>query len=474
MAKNYETVMGLEVHVELKTNTKIFCNCSTEFGGDPNEHTCPVCLGLPGALPVLNEKAKDYAVMAGLATNCEITKRGKQDRKNYFYPDLGKGYQISQGDNPICYNGYLDIETSEGKKRIRINRIHLEEDAGKLVHAEGIGSLVDNNRSSMPLVEIVSEPDLRSAEEVIAYLQKLRANLTYIDVSDAKMNEGSFRCDVNLSVREKGSDILGTRVEMKNLNSFQSIQRAIEFEANRQIKAIENGEELFQETRGYNQDQKRTFSMRRKENATDYRYMPDPDLMPIVVTDEDIKRIKESLPELPDARKERYVEEYELSNYDAEKLISSIEVANFFEEAAKTGADPKTLANIITTDIFRLTSPEDFNVNFEASKLGEIVQYIEEGRINLSSAKKIIETLFEDNTKSPEEIISEQDLEQINDENLLSEIIDEVLVKNQKAVEEYKSGKEKAIQSIIGQIMGKTKGKANPSLTIDIIKKKIK
>lgn len=474
MAKNYETVIGLEVHVELKTNTKIFCNCSTEFGADPNENTCPVCLALPGALPVLNEKAIDYAVMAGLSTNCEITRRGKQDRKNYFYPDLGKGYQISQGDNPICYNGYLDIETSEGEKRIRINRIHLEEDAGKLVHVEGVGSLVDYNRAGTPLVEIVSEPDLSSAEEVIAYLQKLRANLTYIDVSDAKMNEGSFRCDVNLSIREKGAEKLGTRVEIKNLNSFQSIQRAIEFETNRQVKAVESGEELFQETRGYNQDQKRTFSMRKKEDATDYRFMPDPDLMPIVVLEEDIKRLQESLPELPDARKKRYVEDYGLNNYDAEKLVTSIVVADFFEEAAKTGVDPKTLSNIITTDIFRLTSPEEFKVEFEPSKLAEIVEYIESGRINLGSAKKIIEALFKDNNKTPDEIIIKEDLEQINDRDILSEIIDEVLLKNQKAVEEYKSGKEKAIQSIIGQIMGRTKGKANPSLTINIINEKIK
>lgn len=473
MTKNYETVMGLEVHVELKTNTKIFCNCSTKFGEAPNTNTCPVCLGLPGALPVLNEKVIDLAVMAGLATNCKITRVGKQDRKNYFYPDLGKGYQISQDDNPICQNGYLDIETSKGKKRIRINRIHIEEDAGKLIHEESIGSLVDNNRASTPLIEIVSEPDLRTAEEVLAYLQKLRANLTYLDVSDAKMNEGSFRCDVNLSIREVGEEKFGTRVEMKNLNSFQSIQRAIEYESARQIKAVESGEELFQETRGYSQDAKKTYSMRSKEDAADYRYLPDPDLMPIVITDEKIENIKKTLPELPDARKIRYIEEYDLSNYDSEQLISSIEVANFFEETVKAGANPKSATNLIITEIFRLASPEDFNVGFSPKSFAQIIGFVDSGRINLGSAKKVIEIMFENPSKSPEEIVLEEDLEQINDITTLSQIIDEVLLRSEKAVNEYKSGKEKALQSIIGQVMGRTKGKANPQLVIEILKDKL-
>lgn len=473
MAKNYEIVMGLEVHVELKTKTKIFCNCSTEFGADPNENTCPVCLGLPGALPVLNEKVVEYAVMAGLATNCNITRVGKQDRKNYFYPDLSKGYQISQDDHPICYEGYLDIETEAGEKRVRIERIHIEEDAGKLVHEEGVGSLVDNNRASVPLVEIVSYPDLRSAEEVIAYLQKLRANLTYINVSDAKMNEGSFRCDVNLSVREVGSEKLGTRAEIKNLNSFQSIQRAIEYESNRQIQALESGEPLYQETRGYNQDKRRTYSMRRKEDATDYRYFPDPDLMPIVISDEKIKELQEALPELPDARKKRYVKEYNLSNYDAEHLISSIEVADYFEKTQKENVDPKTTANLIITELFRLESADDFNVPFSPKSFAEVIKNIESDRINLSSAKKIIEEMYKDSSRTPEDIIIEKDLEQINDEGLLSEVIDEVIAKNEKAVSEYKSGKEKAIQSLIGQTMGRTKGKANPQKVVEILKNKL-
>ncbi|NLJ70993.1 MAG: Asp-tRNA(Asn)/Glu-tRNA(Gln) amidotransferase subunit GatB [Clostridiaceae bacterium] len=473
MTKNYETVMGLEVHVELKTKTKIFCNCANKFGDKPNTNTCPVCLGLPGAIPVLNEKVLDLAVMAGLATNCEISRVGKQDRKNYFYPDLAKGYQISQDENPICHDGYLDIETSQGEKRIRINRMHIEEDAGKLIHEEGLGSLVDNNRAGTPLIEIVSEPDLRSAEEVLAYLQKLRAILTYTNVSDAKMNEGSFRCDVNLSVREVGEEEFGTRVEIKNLNSFQSIQRAIEYETARHIKAVESEEELIQETRGYSQDTRKTYSMRSKEDAADYRFMPDPDLMPIIITDDKIKEIRKKLPELPDARKARYTEEYELSNYDAEQLTSSIEVATFFEETVKHGADPKAVANLIITEIFRLSSPEDFNINIPPAAFAETIKFVDSGRINLGSAKKIIEIIFENPEKTPESIIVEEDLEQINDRTLLVKIIDEVILSSEKAVNEYKSGKEKALQAVIGQVMGRTKGKANPQLTIDILKEKL-
>lgn len=473
MAKKYETVMGLEVHVELKTKTKLFCSCSTKFGQDPNVNTCPVCLGLPGATPVLNEKVPDLAVKAGLATHCEITRLGKQDRKNYFYPDLGKGFQISQDDHPICYKGYLDIETSRGNKRIGITRMHIEEDAGKLVHEEGLGSLVDYNRAGVPLIEIVSEPDLRSAEEVLAYLRKLRAILTYTGVSDARMNEGSFRCDVNLSVRETGDEKFGTRVEMKNLNSFQSIQRAIEYEAARQIKAIEAGENIIQETRGYSQESRKTYSMRSKEDAADYRFMPEPDLMPIVITEEKIKELQESLPELPDSRKTRYIEEYGLSHYDAEQLISSIELAGFFEETLACGTDPKSAANLIITELFRLTSPEDFQVPIKPADLARIISFVDNGRINLGSAKKIIEIIFDHPERTPEAIILEEDLEQINDRDLLSQIIDDVLSRSEKAVAEYKGGKKKVLQSIIGQIMGQTKGKANPQLTIDILKEKI-
>ncbi|NLY44372.1 MAG: Asp-tRNA(Asn)/Glu-tRNA(Gln) amidotransferase subunit GatB, partial [Tissierella sp.] len=334
MPKEYEIVMGLEVHVELKTKTKIFCGCTTEFGGDPNSHCCPVCIGLPGALPVLNEEVVNFAIKAGLATNCEITRCGKQDRKHYFYPDLATSYQVSQDDLPICHNGHLDIEVKGAKKSIGITRIHIEEDAGKLIHREGVGTLVDYNRAGVPLIEIVSEPDLRSAEEVKAYLQKLRAIMQYIDVSDCKMNEGSFRCDVNLSVREKGAAEYGTRAEIKNLNSFQSIMRAIEYESSRQIKEINDGGVLIQETRGFDQTSGKTYSMREKEDAEDYRYLPDPDLMPIVIDDERIKALRNSLPELPDTRKSNYMKKYGLSSYDAEQLITSRDVANYFEDAA--------------------------------------------------------------------------------------------------------------------------------------------
>ena len=471
--QDYEIVMGLEVHCELNTKSKIFCSCSTEFGSDPNENTCPVCMGLPGAVPVLNEEVVNKAIKAGLATNCEITRRGRQERKNYFYPDLGRGYQISQGDNPICHDGYLDIETSEGSKRIRIERIHIEEDAGKLVHEEGVGSLVDNNRSSMPLVEIVSKPDLNSAEEVIAYLQKLRAHMIYAGVSEAKMNEGSFRADVNLSVRKKGDEKLGTRVEMKNMNSYQSIKSAIEYEANRQINALEKGEELFQETRGYNQDTKKTFSMRRKETATDYRYTPDPDLQPIVISDDMIESIRKDMPELPDERKNRYVKEFKITEYDAEKLVTSQELAEFFEKASKGVEDSKLVSNLITTEIFRLADLENFKVPFEASKLTEVVKNLESGKINLSAAKKIIDAIWNDPSIDISSYIKSEDLEQISDKNELSAILDDVLAKNKKAVEEYKSGNEKAVQSIIGGVMGATRGKANPQVIIELIKEKI-
>jgi len=472
MEKQYETVMGLEVHVELKTKTKIFCNCPAGFGGEPNTHTCPVCMGLPGALPVLNEEVIDYAIKAGLATNCSITKEGRQDRKNYFYPDLGKAYQISQLDTPLCHDGYLDIEVTDGTRRVGINRIHIEEDAGKLLHREGVGTLVDLNRSGMPLIEIVSDPDLRSAEEVKAYLQKLRANMLYIDISDCKMNEGSFRCDVNLSVREKGEEKLGVRAEIKNLNSYQSIMRAIAYEEQRQIKAINDGEKLIQETRGFNQDTGKTYSMRQKENAQDYRYFPDPDLMPIIISDEKIESLRKTLPELPDTRKAKYIKEYGLSNYDAEQLTSSIEVAKYFEEAVKGVKNPKILANLITSEIFRLVSSDEFNVPFSPEYLGELVTYLEEEKINISSAKKIMEEMW-NTKKSPETIIVEQDLEQINDEAVLANIINEVLKTSEKAINEYKSGKEKALQSIVGKVMGSTRGRANPQLTLKILKEKI-
>lgn len=473
MDNDFEVVIGVEVHVELKTKTKIFCGCTTEFGGEPNSHCCPVCMGLPGALPVLNEEVVNYAIQAGLATNCQISRISRQDRKHYFYPDLPASYQISQGALPLCHSGRLDIEVHGTKKTIGITRIHIEEDAGKLIHVDGLGTLVDYNRSGVPLIEIVSEPDLRSGEETRIFLQKLRAIMLYLDISDCKMNEGSFRCDVNLSVRQKGAKEFGTRTEMKNLNSFQSVMRAIEYESQRQIKEIKEGRTIVQETRRFDQDTGKTYSMRSKEDATDYRYMPDPDLMPIIIDEERIKELRERLPELPDVRKALYIKKYGLSSYDGEQLTSSKDVANFFEEAAALCNNPKILANLLISEVFRFVDTDDFKVPFPPEYLAELANLQDEGRINSNTSKKVLEEMIKSN-KSPVQIVKEQDLEQINDINVLSPIIDEVLKTNEKAVSKYKSGKVNALQAIIGQVMGRTRGKANPEMVKSLIEEKLK
>ena len=473
MDKDYEIVIGVEVHVELKTKTKIFCACTTEFGGEPNTHCCPVCMGFPGTLPVLNEEVVNYAIQAGLATNCEITRNSKQDRKHYFYPDLPTSYQISQDELPICHDGHLDIEVEGNEKTIGITRIHIEEDAGKLIHRDGLGTLVDYNRSGVPLIEIVSEPDMRSAEETRAFLQKLRAIMLYIGISDCKMNEGSFRCDVNLSVRKKGEEEYGTRTEMKNLNSFQSVMRTIEYEAQRQINEIKDGGIIIQETRRFDQNSGKTFSMRTKEDAQDYRYLPDADLMPIVIDEEKIEKLKETLPDLPDVRKRLYMEKYGLNSYDAEQLIASIDIADYFEEAVKLCKNPKTLANIMITEVFRIVDTDDFTAPFSYKYLAELVDLLEDGTINSSTSKKILEEMIKED-KSPSIIVKEKDLEQINDIDTLLPIIREAIAGSEKAVKEYKSGKEKALQSIIGKIMGKTRGKANPETTIKLLKENLK
>ncbi|MFW5648030.1 MAG: Asp-tRNA(Asn)/Glu-tRNA(Gln) amidotransferase subunit GatB [Candidatus Alkaliphilus sp. MAG34] len=473
MDKDYEIVIGVEVHVELKTKTKIFCACTTEFGGEPNTHCCPVCMGLPGTLPVLNEEVVNYAIQAGLATNCEIARNSKQDRKHYFYPDLPTSYQISQDELPICRNGHLDIEVEGNKKTVGITRIHIEEDAGKLIHRDDLGTLVDYNRSGVPLIEIVSEPDLRSAEETRAFLQKLRAIMLYIGVSDCKMNEGSFRCDLNLSVRKKGGKEYGTRTEMKNLNSFQSVMRAVEYEAQRQIKEIKDGGTIIQETRRFDQNSGKTFSMRTKEDAQDYRYLPDADLMPIVIDEERIEKLKKTLPDLPDVRKKMYMEKYGLNSYDAEQLISSIDVADYFEEAVKLCKNPKTLANIMITEVFRIVDTDDFTAPFSYKYLAELVDLLEDGTINSSTSKKILEEMIKGD-KPPSVIVKEKGLEQINDIETLLPIIQEAIKSSEKAVKEYKGGKEKALQAIIGKIMGKTRGKANPETTIKLLKENLK
>lgn len=475
MQTEYEVVMGLEVHVELNTKSKIFCGCSTKFGKEPNTQVCPVCLGLPGTLPVLNKKVVEYAVIAGIATNCKISKLSKQDRKNYFYPDLPKAYQISQYDMPICEKGSVEIDLKGKTKTIGITRIHIEEDAGKLIHDEEHGSLVDYNRGGVPLIEVVSEPELSSWQEADAYLKKLRAIFLYTGISDCKMNEGSFRCDVNLSVRKKGSEKLGTRTEMKNLNSFTSIMKAIENETQRQIKLLESGRKVVQETRRWEQDKNKSISMRNKEDSHDYRYFPDPDLMPIVLNEDYIENIRKDIVELPDERKRKYIENFGLLSYDAEQIVSNKKLADFFEMTATRIKKPKIAANIIMTDIMRLLSKEgdeDGEIPFKSDDFVELINFIDEGVINNSIAKKVLEKMWTEKLL-PGDIIQRDNLKLLTDEKVLNEIINEVLLQNKKSVDDYKAGKEKALQALIGQVMGETSGRAEPNVTKKIITEKL-
>ena len=465
--EDYEVVIGLEVHSELSTKTKIFCSCPTKFGAAPNTQVCPICMAMPGTLPVLNEKVVEYAVKAGLATNCEISRNSKNDRKNYFYPDLPKAYQISQYDKPLCKNGYIEIETKEGKKKIGITRIHIEEDAGKLNHDEfSGGSLVDLNRAGVPLIEIVSEPDIRSSEEAELYLKKLKSILEYIEVSDCKMQEGSYRADVNVSVRKKGDTKLGTRTEMKNMNSFRSIARAIEYEVDRQIDIIEDGKKVEQETLRWDDVSGKTFSMRDKEDAQDYRYFPDPDLVAIKLSEEYIQNIKKELPELPESRKERYLKEYNLSEKDANIITASKYLSDLFEGAIKVCNNPKAVNNWIISDISRIlneTETEPIEIPFDSNQLGKLVILIDKGTISSSIGKKVLEELFE-NPRDPEEIIKEKGWIQISDEGAIREVVKKVLEANPKSIEDYKAGKEKALGFLVGQAMKETKGKANPKM----------
>lgn len=464
---DYEVIIGLEVHAELSTKTKIFCSCPTEFGGAPNTHTCPICMAMPGTLPVLNEKVIEYAVKAGLATNCEISRNSKNDRKNYFYPDLPKSYQISQFDRPLCEHGFIEIETEQGKKNIRLTRIHIEEDAGKLNHDEfGGGTLVDLNRAGVPLIEIVSEPDLRSAEEVEQYLRKLKSILEYIEVSDCKMQEGSLRADVNVSVRRKGEAELGTRTEMKNMNSFRSIVRAIGYEVNRQIDIIEDGGKVEQETLRWDDVSGKTFSMRDKEDAQDYRYFPDPDLVAIKLSEEYINDIKNNLPELPESRKHRYLNNYNLSEKDAKLITSSKYLSDLFEDSIKICNNPKAVNNWIISDISRIlneTEMEPIEIPFDANQLGKLVILIDKGTISSSIGKKVLVELFE-NPRDPEEIIKEKGWIQISDEGAIKEVVIKVLQANPQSIADYKGGKDKALGFLVGQAMKETKGKANPQM----------
>ena len=464
---DYEVVIGLEVHAELSTKTKIFCSCPTEFGGDPNTHTCPVCMAMPGALPVLNEKVVEYAVKAGLATNCTISKDSKNDRKNYFYPDLPKSYQISQFDKPLCEHGYVEIEDDNGeKKKVRILRIHIEEDAGKLNHNEfGGGSLVDLNRAGVPLIETVSEPDIRSAKEAENYLRKLKSIFEYIEVSDCKMQEGSLRADVNVSVHKPGTPF-GTRTEMKNMNSFRSIVRAIEYEIDRQIDVIEDGGVIEQETLRWDDVSGRTFSMRDKEDAQDYRYFPDPDLVAIRLSDEYVESIRKNLPELPESRKERYINEYGLSEKDANLLTASKYMSNIFEGANNICNNPKAVANWLLSDISKTLNEKEMEpeqIPFTAEHLAKMIELIDKGTISSAIAKKVVVELFE-NPKNPEEIIKEKGWIQISDEGAIKEVVAKILEANPQSVADFKAGKDKALGFLVGQAMKETRGQANPQM----------
>lgn len=473
MSKQYETVIGLEVHVELATKTKIFCGCSTAFGGAPNTHTCPVCTGMPGSLPVLNKQVVEYAAAVGLATNCTITQYCKFDRKNYFYPDNPQNYQISQLYLPICRNGHVEIETENGTKNIGIHEIHMEEDAGKLIHDEWDNcSLVDYNRSGVPLIEIVSEPDMRSAEEVIAYLEKLRMIIQYLGASDCKLQEGSMRADVNLSVREVGATEFGTRTEMKNLNSFKAIAHAIEGEMNRQIDLIEEGREVIQETRRWDDNVGASYAMRSKEDAQDYRYFPEPDLVPIVISDEWLDEIRSRQPEFRTEKLARYKEEYEIPEYDAQIITSYKKMADIFEATTAICNKPKKVSNWLMVETMRLLKEHDMEpdeIPFSPENLAKLIELADAGTINSTVAKEVFEEVFK-NDIDPDVYVEEKGLKTVNDEGALRETIQQIIQDNPQSVEDYHNGKTKAIGFLVGQTMKAMKGKANPGMVNQILK----
>lgn len=459
MNTEYEMIIGLEVHIELKTETKIFCSCPTGFGAEPNTQCCPVCAGLPGALPVLNKKVVEYAVKAGLATHCQIARLSRQDRKNYFYPDLPKAYQISQYDLPLCEHGYLTIETASGPKQVGITRIHIEEDAGKLVHDEQKGTFIDLNRCGVPLIEVVSEPDMRSAEEARAYLQKLRTVILSTGISDCRMNEGSLRCDVNLSIRPVGETRLGTRTEIKNLNSFQSMVRAIEYEFARQVEDVRAGQSIVQETRRFDQASGKTYSMRGKEEANDYRYFPDPDLPPIALDSEEIEALRAALPASPDARESQYVKEYGLNAADARRIAADADLAEYFEQGAKTCTAPRIMANLLISEALPLAGTEPIRV--KAGDLARLADMLAADEINSSTAKRVLREIAQDG-QPPRQVVDRLGLWQINDERALGEIVRQVLEESAALVESYRRGKQAALKGLIGQAMAKSNGLGNP------------
>jgi len=461
----YEMVIGLETHIELKTASKIFCSCPTTFGAEPNTQCCPVCTGMPGALPVLNRRVVELAIKAGLATNCSIAMVSKQDRKNYFYPDLPKAYQISQYDLPLCSGGWLDVEPDDKtSRRVRITRIHIEEDAGKLIHLAGKGTLVDCNRCGVPLIEVVTEPDLRSAAEARAYLLKLRAIMLYTGVSDCRMNEGSLRCDVNLSVRKKGGDALGTRTEMKNLNSFSAVVRAIESEFVRQVGVLEQGGEVVQETRRFDAQTGKTSTMRRKEEADDYRYFPDPDLAPIVTSDQTLQRLRAQIPQLPDQRKAMYQQRWGLSSYVAEQITCSRTMADFFEQAAARTRYPALAAKLTVSEIFRLAQNQEDEapVPLAPGRLAAAADLLGDGRLNPAGCRRLLESLWQ-RDGDPAARVEELDLGQISDPAVLEGYARQVLDSAPAALADYRRGKMAAFQALMGQVMGRTGGRGDPA-----------
>ena len=479
--KNYITVIGLEVHAELKTKTKAFCSCSTEFGAEPNTHVCPVCLGMPGALPVLNKRVVEFAIRAGLALNCDIQKFNKMDRKNYFYPDLAKNYQISQWDEPICLGGHIDIRVNGEKKRIGITRIHMEEDAGKLVHSgltisTSDSSAVDYNRAGVPLIEIVSEPDMRSAAEARAYMEQLKAILEYTDVCDCKMQEGSLRCDANISVMPEGAAEFGTRAEIKNLNSFRALERAIEYEVERQIEIVEDGGHVVQETRTWDDANGVTLSMRSKEEAHDYRYFPEPDLVPINLDQAWIDEIKATLPELPSARKERLLEE-DVPEDNADIIVASKKVADYFDEGTKATKNLKALSNWLIGDVAGYLNAEGIEIDDPEFKitpdhLGELVNLIDKGVLSSKLAKQVFAEMLKEN-EAPEALVKKLGLEQVSDAGELGKLVDEVIAANPQSIVDFKAGKKKALGFLVGQIMKATHGKANPGMVNKMLMEKL-
>lgn len=472
----YEAVIGLEVHAQMLTDTKIFCGCSTKFGSEPNTQTCPVCIGMPGVLPVLNKKALEFAIKTGLATNCNISTFSRFARKNYFYPDLPKGYQISQYELPICEHGFIEITSEGNTKKIGITRIHMEEDAGKNIH-EGNGnySYVDLNRAGVPLMEIVSEPDIRTPLEAVEYMKKLRTILRYLGVCDGNMEQGSLRCDANVSVRHKGEKELGTKVEIKNINSFKFVEKALEYEIKRQIKVIEDGGRIIQETRLWDSDKGITESMRGKEEAHDYRYFPEPDLVPIIIAEEWLNKIKKTLPELPDIKRNRFIKTYGITESDAELLTSEKSLAEWFEDAVTSGGNPKLVVNWIKGDLLRILNEENKTIEqcpIKPSQLAGMLKLLEDGTIS----GKIAKTVFEDIYKTGKDaavIVKEKGLVQITNTDEIEKAVDEVLLKNPDEVERYKSGDKKLLGFFVGQIMKITRGKANPQLVNEILNKKL-